>query len=419
MPPAVAATPSVTRTYPNLQQHSSLTAPPRIPQGSARAVVPASDPGPQAYPTPTTVSQPAPNSSAPNSSGDRALNLATGPIQQLSPETLSRLGNLDEASVVLAIVGDQSVLTGDLLWQVNSMLAPHIGVAPEEELAKARVEIMQRLLPKVIENKLVFMDFLRTIPRDKFPDIEARIYKEFNKTKLPKLLEEAKLESAAELDAELRGMGSSLAKQQRLFLEQLVGQQMVQQNVQMNREITHDDMLKYYYAHAEDYDRPADVKWERIMVRWSEYPTKLAAIETLGKAGNRIHRGGEPFAAVAREVSQGPNASLGGLFESTKKGSLKSETIERAIFALPIGKMSTIINDEEGCHIIRVVARKEDGRTPFEEVQPDIKLSIRKERFESQVMDYLSKLKKETIVQTIFDEPAAQVAAPGADSIYR
>ncbi|MEM7315999.1 MAG: peptidyl-prolyl cis-trans isomerase, partial [Planctomycetota bacterium] len=411
-------TPPTKPAYPTLDSHPSLTAPQRFATSGPTVAAPTTPPAsaaPSNYPAPQNY--PAVPQSVPKV--ESGLALETKPIQQLSPAALSRLGNLDETSVVLAVVGDQSVLAGDLLWQINQQLAPHIGVAPEEELAKARIQGMQMLLPKVIENKLVFMDFLRTIPREKFPEIEGRIYKEFNRTKLPMLLKEAKLDTPAELDAELRKIGSSLAKQQRLFLEQLVGQQMVQQNVRMNREITHDEMLKYYYDHSSDYEHPANVKWERIMVRWTEFPTKRAALETLITAGDRVHLKGHPFSVVAKEVSQGPNASLGGLFESTTKGSLRSEKIERAIFALPVGKMASIIQDEEGAHIIRVIERTEAGRTAFEEVQSDIKLAIRKGRFEEQVKDYLAKLKKETMVQTIFDQPASQIASPRTDTLLR
>ncbi len=391
----------------------SLTRPTKPATGTATGQLAQQTP---AYPPPTQY----PPAAAAVPSGDQVLDLETRPIEKpMSPEALSGLGSLDQESIVVAVIGDQSVLSGDLLWQINQMLAPHIGTAPEEELAKARIQIMERMLPKVIENKLVFMDFLRTIPRERFPDIESRIYKEFNKTKLPKLLEEAKLETAAELDAELRKMGSSVAKQQRLFLEQLVGQQMVQQNVQMNDEITHDDMLKYYYDHSKEYEHPATVKWERIMVRWSSFPNQQAAFEALRDAGNRIQLKGESFAGVAKEVSQGPNAADGGLFESTTLGSLKSQKIERAIFALPVGLMSKFVTDEDGPHIIRVIERKEAGRTPFEEVQNDIKMAIRKSRFQEQVVNYLDKLKKETIVQTIFDQPAAELANPISGQLLR
>jgi parvulin-like peptidyl-prolyl isomerase len=81
--------------------------------------------------------------------------------------------------------------------------------------------------------------------------------------------------------------------------------------------------------------------------------------------------------------------------------------------------MSKFVTDEDGPHIIRVIERKEAGRTPFEEVQNDIKMAIRKSRFQEQVVNYLDKLKKETIVQTIFDQPAAELANPISGQLLR
>ncbi len=47
-------------------------------------------------------------------------------------------GQLDVESRVLAIVGDQSILAADLLWQINLMLAPYVGKATEEQIEEQR-----------------------------------------------------------------------------------------------------------------------------------------------------------------------------------------------------------------------------------------------------------------------------------------
>ncbi len=113
-------------------------------------------------------------------------------------------GQLDVESQVLAVVGDQSILAADLLWQINLMLAPYVGKATEEQLEEQRQLLMEKMLPKIIENKLVYLDFLRSIPRDQLPNIQTKVLAVFNEKKLPELLEESKVASAADLDAQLR-----------------------------------------------------------------------------------------------------------------------------------------------------------------------------------------------------------------------
>ena len=307
----------------------------------------------------------------------------------------------------MAVVGDQSILAGDLLWQINLMLAPRIaqmGNVPEAELNQAREAGMRQLLPRMIENKLVFMDFLRTIPPDKFPELQERVAEEFNKTKVPELMKKDGVETPLELDQKLRTYGSSLIKQQQLFMEQVLGQQMVQQNVQAGKEITHEELLRYYYAHSKDYEFPARARWERLMVKWSSYPSKSAALQALRDMGTQVQKG-KAFDQVASSNSDGPKAKNGGLYDWTIEGSLASDQINRVIFGIPKGAMSKIIEESDGASIVRVVQRESAGRKPFDEVQQDIKKTLTNGEFRKQLASYLARLRAETQVWSAFDAP--------------
>ena len=265
------------------------------------------------------------------------------------------VGEVDPMSQVMAVVGDQSILAGDLLWQINMSLEQHIGKAPESEIAKARQLMMRQLLPRMIENKLVYMDFLRTVPPDRLPELEEKVAEEFYKTKVPELVKIAKVDSAVELDKHLRKSGSSLLKQQAIFKEQILGQQMVQQNVRAGKEITHEELLRYYYEHSKDYEYPARARWERLMVSWSSYPTKSAALAALRDMGNQVQQGA-PFDEIARKGSDGPNAKEGGMYDWTSEGSLASDQINRVIFGIPKDTLSKIIQHQDGASIVRVCA---------------------------------------------------------------
>ncbi len=327
----------------------------------------------------------------------------SGPDNGNAPDApVNAYGEVDRASQVIAIVGDQSILAGDLLFQINQMLAPYVDKVPEEELEKQRTVLMKQMLPRLIENKLVYLDFLRMVPPENHPEIKQQVIKDFNKTKLGDLMKKSGANSPAELDTQLRKMGSSLAKQQQMFMEQIVGRQMVQQNVDVRSEVSHDEMLAYYRTHAADYAITAQAKWERIMIRWDAFPSRDEAIKQLESLGNQVLRG-TPFSEVAKQGSQGPRAKQGGAFDWTESGSLKSSTIDRLLFSLPVGKLSRPVQDEDGIHIVRVVDRREAGRVPFAKVQAKIKEAIQKERFEKQVDEYLAKLSQESTVWNAFE----------------
>ena len=78
-----------------------------------------------------------------------------------------------------------------------------------------------------------------------------------------------------------------------------------------------------------------------------------------------------PLAAVARADSDGRTAAAGGLRDWTTKGSLAAEELDRALFGLPIGQLSPILESDTGYHIVRVIDRQEATRTSFPEAQDE------------------------------------------------
>jgi parvulin-like peptidyl-prolyl isomerase len=94
------------------------------------------------------------------------------------------------------------------------------------------------------------------------------------------------------------------------------------------------------------------------------------------------------------------------------KGSLRSQPIDEALFTLPVGAMSRILQDDEGCHIIRVVERDEIKRASFAEVQPEIKKALQSGGEAERKKEYIESLREKTPVWSVFDEsPEAQAGA--------
>ena len=234
------------------------------------------------------------------------------------PASRSQAELLESAKVV-ATVGDQVILAGDLLGHINQLLQPHVGQVPEATLEAKRWELMEQMLPQVVDAKLLYVDFLRTIPDEKVPEVLDNIYRQFDDIQLPKMVEKAQVQTAAELDALLRTFGSSLDSQRRTFAERLLAQEWQRRSVSEVHEVSHAEMLEYYETHRRDYEISAKARWEQLMTRKTEFPTKEAAELALGEMGNEVLYGAN-FAAVAKRKSQGPTAALGGQYDWTSTG---------------------------------------------------------------------------------------------------
>ena len=258
------------------------------------------------------------------------------------------------------------------------------------------------------------------MPEEKFPDIEKQISERFEEVRLPKLMKQAKLGSVAELEIHLRQQSSSLEKQRRAFVEQVMAVEALRQNINVNQEVTHDEMLSYYRDNAEEFAIRARTKWQHLMTRFSRNPSREAAWRSLADMGNEVI-GGAPLAAVAKRSSQGIDSEEGGLNDWTDQGSLVSDVLDQAIFSIPVGRLSDILEDSKGFHIVRVVERQTAARVPFRDAQVQIKKTIRQRRREFAQKDYVQKLKETTSVWTIFDEPSdlsSQVKTANSDSEF-
>ena len=312
-----------------------------------------------------------------------------------------------EPAKIIARVGNEPILAGDLLPQINQMLEPHKGKATESQLNGERQKLMRQFLEQAMEYKLLYQDFLRTLPEDRRAEVmltaREKLFEEFDEKQLDKAMKAAKVDTPKALDAKLREVGSSLKKRKNDFMEQTLARAQLSRNVSFQPEITHDEMLERYREKSDDYAIVPAARWEQLTVRFDRFPNKAAAFQAIAGMGNEVLRGA-PLSAVAKRQSQGIQAEQGGAHDWTEQGSLVSKRLDQAIFTLPPDRMSRVIEDERGFHIIRVLERREAGTVPFSEAQTEIKETLRKEHVRDGVRTYLAELKKSIRVWNIFDE---------------
>ena len=309
-----------------------------------------------------------------------------------------------EPAQVIAIVGDQSILVGDVEADMIELREQLKSPVSDADFEAQRSALMKVMLKRRIETMLVYHDFLCKIPPERVSKLMAKLDDHFTETILPSKLDELGVETIPELEAVLRRSGLSLKRLKRSFAEKSITHQMISQSAQQEEEITHEEMLTRYWEHIDEYELPAKVQWEELMTDFRHYRSEAAAYSDLASMGNEVLRGA-PLHAVAQRSQQGPRFDKGGLHEWTTKGSLRSKQLDKALFSLPLGKLSPIIRDDDGWHIIRVLQRTDAGRTPFTEAQVKIKDKISKRRREKRLAAYVTELREQTPVWTIFDKP--------------
>lgn len=317
-----------------------------------------------------------------------------------------------EAAFVVARVGPEVILEADLLMPKALVFIEKASASlPPDKLRELRLQICKQVVGQHVETILIYVDACREIPEDKLPEIRKSLDQAFNDTQLPKMMEEEGASNSLEYERQLRARGSSLDRLRKTFFEQALAQEWLRKNTASNEEIPHADLIAWYQNHLEEYDIPARAKFEIITVKLGPTRTRSQAWEIVAGAGNEI-LGGRAFAEVAKTRSEGPTSSSGGAYDWTTKGSLALKKVNEAIFTLPVGELSAIIDDGNALHIVRVTEREEAGRTSFIDAQVAIRQTLMEQRRKTAVDEYLARLRARTPVWTIFDDPGGDSTSP-------
>jgi hypothetical protein len=328
---------------------------------------------------------------------------------------------LDESTKIIARVGSEGIFASEIMgtsivWKnakksevvcaimdgIDDLLEQYKDKIPAGQFDMQRTLLIKQRLITRIESKIIYLDAKQSFPAEHFPEIEKQMDKFYESTALPALYKCCEVKSTMELDQKLHKRGISLDYARKSFKEWILVQQFMMQQVKRDEEITYDQMYKYYQEHLSDFEKPAQSKWEELMVQFSKYHSKDEAHDAIARLGNQVITGAD-FAEVAKNGSQGITAANGGAYGWTTKGGLKFKEIDQAIFELPVGQLSQIIETEKGYHIIRVAERVETETTPFRTAQVDIKEKIIQERTSKQLQDYLARLENKIPVWTVYD----------------
>ena len=311
---------------------------------------------------------------------------------------------------ILARIGSEVILGGDIYPAVEARIERDGHRVGPHEMEQYRAVITWHLLNQAIRIKLVYVDARRSVPAEALKHMEEELAKAFRESVLPNMKRHYEASNRQELDVILAEEGSSIERHRRQFIEAQIAQMWEHQQVGEDPEITHAEMLAYYEQNVKDFERPARVRWEELVVRIRRFPSRQEAYTALARMGNQVIDG-RPFEEVARELSQGTTAHEGGRRDWTHRGVLVAKAVDHALFALPVGQLSPIIDAGETLHIVRVVERDDGGTLPFTEAQVEIRNKLQTARQFERLQDYVERLQRQIPIWTVFDESPSEAAS--------
>ena len=205
----------------------------------------------------------------------------------------------------------------------------------------------------------------------------------------------------AQLQQYLNAQGMTrhaLKEQSKKFLVQ---QTVAQRNLASKLSVTEVELRDVYQSSLNEAKSNVKLEGAHIFLKVpsgstaaAEAAIKQRAIELLQRA-----RSGEPFAALAKEFSEGAGADRGGDLGVISRGGGLPGELEEAFFKLKEGELGGPVRSPFGYHVL--YASKVSAQQPpsFEDSRPRLEAQLRQTKYQKALKNWIEDMKKSAFIE--------------------
>jgi peptidyl-prolyl cis-trans isomerase SurA len=284
---------------------------------------------------------------------------------------------------IVARVNDDIITMSELDREeqavVASLYRDFTGAELDRQVRTARDMLLQGL----IDRKLLIHRAERLYDMDKMKEVL-----------LDNFMAQQGITDQEELARLLAQDGTTVEDLTRRLLEMTAPMEVIRFEVDGRLAVGDVEVAAYYESHSEEFLVEGEVTFREIVLaaQGDQQAARRAEVEAIR---NRLLGEDVDFAEIATEASEAGSAATGGLIGPFTKGDLV-DAVEAAVFTLPIGVISPIIETENGLHIIKVESRTEDGMLELEEINDKLRLKIEDDKYSKALEEFLKKARGES-----------------------
>jgi len=158
-----------------------------------------------------------------------------------------------------------------------------------------------------------------------------------------------------------------------------------------------EELRTYFRDHEESFTKKEKVEARHILAQVPLDAPKEKSEEALKKVEAALARirAGEDFAAVARDMSDGPTAENGGSLGVFGKGQMVPE-FEDVAFRLEPGEISEPFKTQFGWHIVQTLSHDKGGAMSYEEAKDMVVALVRDSKTLSMAREHINKITQST-----------------------
>lgn len=297
----------------------------------------------------------------------------------------------ETVDAIVATVGSEVILYSELLAEIQGELNDFRRDAQSPEAFDRLADtLLQSALEQAIEGKLLFREAQLLGVEIDDERVEARV------DALRKLYptNEAFL---SELDA----AGETLTEFRERQYKRLMARSVYASKLRiLEADVVVDEagLSRYYDTHREDFRRKERVRVRQIFIPVGSAPEARAKTRARIDLIREELNAGAAFDALAKRYSKAPGADQGGVIGWQQRGDLVA-VLEEAVFALPAGGVSDVIETEGGVHIMKVDERQEAGIAPLDKLRMEIEPLLRSQAASERYRKWIKELHKRSRVR--------------------
>jgi len=293
-----------------------------------------------------------------------------------------------EVNSVLAVCNGEPILLSDVLKESRSeeyrIYASYSGAEAGEAVKALRKETVDQLIDK----KLLL---------DEFAAKKYQLPEEYVDSMLDEFAIAAGCRTRKELAEKIRESGMDMEQLRKEARERLICRLMINQAVGQRNYCSPKMIYDYYHAHPEEFSVPE--KWALSLILVNSSRSDRA--ERVKAIQGQLDRDPASFDSIAKEYSDGPNATLGGDLGWIPQSQLRKE-FAAALSPLEIGRIAGPLELPEGTFFLMVTDRIGGKKKTLKEAAPALQLKLEEQSREKLRKEYLKKLREKAEIRYFF-----------------
>lgn len=303
------------------------------------------------------------------------------PRDQRSPNA----GKKFQLERVVAVVNDAIILQSELEARLLPLQAQAAQITDPVEQRRRLAKMSTQVLDEMVNEELM----VQAAEAAKVEVDSSEVQAALDEIKQQNNLDDQGLTQA------LASQGYTMSGYRTDLRRQLLRLRAVNQLVSPKVQITDEDTRARYDELNRRSQAVSAVYLSHILIKLGDHPTQqelAAAREQATKALERV-KGGEAFAAVAKEMSADTNVELGWF----QRGSI-NPSWEEIVFSMEKGDVRGPVTGPQGLHVFYVSDVKNDALKPYADMKEQLQRELRRRELDKQTALWIEELRKKAYI---------------------